>query len=379
MVEGVDTSAEPPPTSPSKSLEAVIHRKSAQVARLRTLLDSLQENVISRENEVIELELMAAQHQKRIEEASAKRKELEDRRAAAVERRKRLQAQMVQRDVDRRPLLANLTTLRAGIMAAEAEKVRLDKVEEPIIVQEELLRELEERIREAERVIIEATERQKALGMERIDRRQRMVEMVDELKKDFAGRITRYRAAQADVNERTEYLEQIMAARRKMCQYEKDRFARRWAEKNESIGAFISLLQGMLVGQPTNEQLDAKWQDLREEEQALKDAIVREEEMLKAVLRENRLPGLQREEEEARKERDALTKVMAEIEEEQDKVFCQEAELNAQADDLQLKNDTWAERTKALEIRERAAENLVSRYTADLKEAERMCEQLGAV
>jgi DNA repair exonuclease SbcCD ATPase subunit len=358
------------------NLEQAVRRKTAQVARLKQLIDSLQEDVISRENEVIKVELQAVAHQKTVEAMRQKRADLEQRYAAAEAKRKSLLAAVAERDADRQAVLEELARIRDGRRAPDQEAQELNVIEAPVLALEKQLREIEGRIRSRDAVISEERERQRRVREEQLAFERAQAAFVDGTVADVTAWLTFYQAREAEIEARMDVLEAVSGQIRERCDDARCLKERYWAAKLQATKAFIDRVAPAAAADPSNEQLEQRLRALGAEAAALEGEIGGAEAEIRDAADPAHRAALAAAEAAARATRDRLAAELAVLEDADVQLECEAADLEVQESDLRLQMDIQKEAARALAIRERTARRLIDGYARDLADAERRCEAL---
>jgi hypothetical protein len=224
----------------SRTLAQVVERKTVQIARLKQLIDSLQEDVISRENEVIKIELEAVAHQKAIEAALEKRAELERRQADAESKHRNLLAAVAKRERDRRALLKQLDGIRVKRRAADQEKEEVDEIEAPVIDTERKLRRIETRISESAITESKEIDRQLELRADQLLLPSIQTEFVNSTATDVTLWLAFYQARELKIQTNMEKLETMLVQLRERCEQNSDMTREYWTNKGQSTAEFLA-------------------------------------------------------------------------------------------------------------------------------------------
>ena len=321
-------------------LQNKIAEKTLRVEKLRDLLNTLNTEVLTRENEVMEMELQAIEHKELVEKAAKQKEELLHRQHDAEEEKQKLVASIKAREKQRKNLAdqsqetqKQLTEARNYSLELQELSNELDQKEHDLQLRTQNLEQLKTDLekKRAERINAE---------MKRKEERESMKNTLSSLTPNYDTDIDSF-----DLERLIEQDQRSLTNRRETLKVERENYEQSYEEKKKKSLVLLADLRKRLkeAGNEetlesqmkqiteTNSKLESEIAEKKRQIEELKKQILSDEEMnqretdlqnkLKAVILQekninNRLTALQTEEDELDNDEDVLLSTREEIESE---------------------------------------------------------------
>ncbi|OHT13171.1 hypothetical protein TRFO_16846 [Tritrichomonas foetus] len=253
-----------------RSIENEFKQRSVQVKMLRELLDTLKCEILSRENEVILLEVEAVQHRKEVNEKNQVKEDLMKRRKGAEMGKRNIVIEIRQCEQLIRDLSNKQKKLKTEMTSAESERDRLDNLE----------KDLTERENQSKQKREELEKLKYDLNQARIIRVQNQVKEKDEKEeKEFQDLRNPPPSAEDQEKENADFEIQLASEERSLdlraqkLNIEKETQNRVWDEKKQKILSKIQAIEDKLQKNELTDELKANIEKAKSENENLKKEI----------------------------------------------------------------------------------------------------------
>jgi hypothetical protein len=342
-----------------KELEA----KKIFVDSLRNLLNTLNTDILDRENEVLEAEIQAFAHREQVRKAEQEKRELARRKIAAEAANERLMAEIQEREQANHKFLVDSEDIATQFESAQRERDRLVLLEEQIAKREsELDQKQADLAAEVQkfnelRLARAQEELQAKLGHKKADPEKGEVPQEEEDLYELEVKLDQEERA---LNERS----QLLAVERTSAEAA-------WEAKERNLDRLITDLKRELSESPSVEDLEAQIAQTKEESAKLPAEIERKLEENRALEGELRSDDdIAKENAEIDAEMKRVKAIEQELDDELERLRQEEEGLKAQEEEAAAERASLANEQKQLEESIEQTRNLIETYKAQLKTAQ---------
>lgn len=248
-------------------LEKQIAEKTMRVEKLHDLFDTLNNEVLTRENEVMEMELQAIEHKELVEKASKKKDELLRRKRACEEEKQKLQNSIRNREKQRLEIEEQIKNAQDQLNKARNISLELEHNSKTLDDREHDLQLKREKLQNLKIELEKKRTSRINTEMKRKEERDAMKAKLSTLT-SFDDNIDTY-----ELERIIEQDEKSLAQRRQEFALQRENYEKSYAEKKQKSLDLLSELKQRLIEAGNEEDLEFQMKQLTESNKNLQSKI----------------------------------------------------------------------------------------------------------
>lgn len=344
-----------------------VQKKSKTIHKLGQLIETLQRDILSRESDIINLEIKAMEHQNNIEAAKDFRAELVRRKAIAEQKNSEFMERLTVHDQERKMILEEREEIQKEIEEAEKEKNKLNQIEIELQIEEENIElkrkrriEIEEEMKKQNERILKIQEERRKKAESQLELYQQERDEFEEYLADLDNNIEKARLVYKE-------LEQAFNERQVVADIESSHWTQFWAEKNRNADQLISTLERKISQAKSVEVNRKKLEELIKYREQLEQSITNEKNVINESQSEKDEIKELSEIEKQLKIKDAKLRVQEdELDAKNSVLVKEEIELEEDDEDAKQKKVDMELKMKVLSLREASAKRILETYKQQL-------------